>query len=214
MKINTISNQIYINNKKTNFGAKKDKKTVIQQSQTPSLPSGKLVPAMMALAGMTVLGSCSEAEQKYNAMSKFEKECLAEFPNVEDELPRVGKDVFIFKSIKDSVVKETKDYKYSHVSYINDKSIHVFGEITRKADNKTMKFINEYDKDYNLTSTTLKDTKNGDKFYVQYENGSVKDVLDEKGESIKGQKRRFIISFLVIAAICGAGLVFNDKKPD
>ena len=62
--------------------------------------------------------------------------------------------------------RETPDYKYSQVRFKEIDHTRIFGEVERKRDGKSLKFINVYDKNDKLISTTLKDSKSGDKFYI------------------------------------------------
>lgn len=215
MKINTITNQFYINNNKINFSAKNNKKTNPQpQIPETAAQTNRLVPAMMALAALTTLNSCTESDIRYADLRNFKNECLEEFLNDEDSFSRIDEKTFVLSSTKDSISKETPDYKYSHTRYKENNHTSVFGEITRKRDNKTLKFINVYDKDGQLTSTTLKDPKTGDKFYISYEDGFFKQIHDKDGKPVKGEKRAFILSVLVLAATCGAGIKFRGKGQD
>lgn len=213
MKINTTTNQIYINNKKINFNSKKTKNNTHNHAEN-NLSQSRLVPAMAALAGLGFLSSCSETDLRYADMRNFKNECFEEFLNDEENLSRINEKTFVLSSIKDSVTRETPDYKYNHVRFKVNNDTRVFGEITRKRDDKTLKFINVYDNEDKLTSTTLKDPKTGDKFYISYENGFFKQIHDKEGKPVKGERRAFIISVLALAGAMGIGMRFRGKSND
>ena len=104
MKINTITNQFYINNNKINFSAKNNKKN----NPHPQIPetaaqTNRLVPAMMALAALTTLNSCTESDIRYADLRNFKNECLEEFLNDEDSFSRIDEKTFVLSSTKDSI---------------------------------------------------------------------------------------------------------------
>lgn len=211
MKINTITNQFYINNNKVNFSAKNNKKNNPQQQMPETaVQTNRFVPAMMALAALGALNSCSETDIQYTDLKNLKNECFEEFFN-EENFSKIDEKTFVFSASKDSVSKETPDYKYSHVRFKENDHTSVFGEITRKRDDKTLKFINVYDKDDKLTSTTLKDPKTGDKFYISYEEGFFKQIHDKDGNPVNSELATFLLSMLVFCGIATACIWFGEK---
>lgn len=112
---------------------------------------------------------------------------------------------------KTACQKKLRNYKYSHVRFKENDHTSVFGEITRKRDDKTLKFINVYDKDDKLTSTTLKDPKTGDKFYISYEEGFFKQIHDKDGNPVNSELATFLLSMLVFCGIATACIWFGEK---
>ena len=110
MKINTITNQFYINNNKINFSAKNNKKN----NPHPQIPetaaqTNRLVPAMMALAALTTLNSCTESDIRYADLRNFKNECLEEFLNDEDSFSRIDEKTFQKKlRIINTAIQDTK----------------------------------------------------------------------------------------------------------
>lgn len=215
MKINTISNQIHINNNKQSFGAKHQKhenENNIKMSTSHRVSTAKMLPVMMAMAGLTTMNSCSEKDIKYADMRDFKYESFENLSLIEDSLANYEEKKIVLSTEKDSIFKETDKFKYSHARFKSQNQTRIFGEITRKTDNKTLKFINVYDKDGNILSSTLKDPKTKESFYINYENGFFKEIHDKDGKPLKDEKERIILGLLALAAAAGGYVMFFSES--
>lgn len=207
MTIQSIKN--YNFSQKNITFAKRHKKDVNKNIDSKaienSVPSYKLVPAMMALAGLTTLNSCSD-DILYREMDDFKNEVFEEITTNEKNLSKINEKTFVFSNEQDSVFKETEDYKYSHHRIKSTDHTRVFGDILRKQDGKELHFINVYDEQEKLTSTTLKDPKTNETFYVSYSQGFFDKVKDKNGNELPSSKYGDYLAILLLAAgLYGAG---------
>lgn len=206
---NNISNVKNINFKKQNNN--QENKTL--ETKTNKVPIEKMLPVLAAFAGLTTLSSCGEDYYKFKDMERLQKEYFEKTSNNIIGLPKTDESILLLKVKKDTLEKETADYKYKHVCIKSDKETLVFGNIYRKKDGEELSFINVYDNSNNLTSTTLKDPKTDDKFYISYEKGVFRQIHDAYGNPIQGEKEAFLLSMLLLSCFAAAGVIKNIKMP-
>lgn len=218
MSIKSISNYNFSTNN-ISFSKRKDNNiplgdTNSKEHKRPAVPAGKLVPAMIALAGVTTLSSCSE-DLKYNDMKSLEDNCFVSFDNNKKNLSKIEEKLFVIDENTDSVFKETSEYKYSHIKIKSKDHSRVFGEIHRKIDGMKIEFVNVYDENDELTSSTLKDLKTKDTYYITYNKGFLEKVTDKEGKELPGSKYgKYIILMMLGFTLYGAGkMISNSVAP-
>lgn len=213
MSIKLIQNYNF-SQKNISFSKKRSNKetsNLQNQKSGGAVPAHKLVPAMMALAGLTTLNGCSE-DFTYTDMRNFKNECFDAIQGSEKKLSEIEEKTFVLNTEKDSLYKETSDYKYRHLRIKSSDHTRVFGEIIRKKDDKALEFINVYDEEDKLTSSTLKDPKTNETFYVTYENGFFNKVTDKDGNELPSSKYGDYLLILVMAlGLYGVGRVVKES---
>lgn len=209
MSIKSINNYNF-SNSRISFAKKNEKNTHSKSNKannSAEVPSYRMVPAMLALAGLTTLNSCSE-DFKYADMRTLNKECLRDFEVDNQNLNKVKEKTITINTEKDSLYKETDDYSYRHLRIKSHDHTRVFGEIIRKNDNTALEFVNVYDENDKLTSTTLKDPKTNETFYVTYKKGFFDKVKDKDGNELPSSKYGDLLAIILLAAgLYGAGKV-------
>ncbi len=197
--------------KNTAFYAKKNKAHNLNYNKdVKSASVDRLLPLMAAMSGAFALSGCSEDFSYYN-LNQLQEDCFESIGNYQQGLPKIQEKTFVLSSIKDSVYKENDEYKYNHLRIKSPDHTTVFGEILRKEDGKQLKFVNVYNKNDILESTTLKDAKTGEKYYISYEKGLFKEIHNDNGEELKGSKYSEVIGIFVMALLLG-GLKYSVGK--
>lgn len=209
MAIKAINNYNFTK-RSISFEKKYDKKEQCanqnsNSKQVNSLPAFKYYPALAAIAGMTTLNSCTK-DQNYAEMRMLKSECFENIQGNEKNLAMLDEKTVIIDTQKDSLYRETKDYSYRHLRIKSDDHTRVFGEITRKKDDKSLEFINVYDEEERLVASTLKDPKTEETFYVNYKKGLLDKVTDKNGEELPSSKYGdYFILFLAACSVGGIG---------
>lgn len=174
-------------------------------------PVSKLLPALVALSGMTTLNSCQE-DLSYADMESFKHSYFESVSQSEKDLSKIDDKTYVFSEQRDSLYKETDDYKYSHIRIIGPKHTTVFGNIERKQDGKKLKFINVYNKDDAIESSILKDPLTKEKFFVTYStDGSIEKVHDKDGKELPSEKYKLVASVVLLILALG-GVFLPEKK--
>lgn len=215
----TLFSQKQIQCKRISFAKNQDAKITKPQSALShknannTVSAAKMLPVLAAMAGLTTLSSCSEQYENFHDLDKTQTTCLKELNDM-NNLASVNEKTFVLTSHKDSLVKENDDYKYSRIRIKSPDKTTIFGDITDKKDGKRVSFINVYDKDNNLVSTTLKDKKTGEKFYINYENAFVREIRDKNGNKINDANMDILFGliWLTVNALTIGGIVFNRRK--
>lgn len=202
MRINYITNTIVGRN--INFSGKQKEKPSqkIEDSQLKNIknvPAEKLLPAVIALSGVIALNGCYD-DLKYADMDDFKNEYFKSVSDYEKYLSKTDEKTYVFNAHKDSLYKETDDFKYNHVRVFSPDHTTVFGEIESKNDCRKIKFINVYDKDDVIKSSILKDPYTDETYYVNYtHNGHFKEIKNGEGEEIPSSKYGDITAILLLA---------------
>ena len=174
-------------------------------------PISKLVPALVALSGMTTLNSCQE-DFSYSDMESFKNSYFESVSQSEKELSKTDDKTYVFSEKTDSLYKETDDYKYSHIRITGPKHTTVSGNIERKQDGKKLKFVNVYNKDNVIESSILKDPATKETFFVTYSpDGNIEMVHDKNGQELPSAKYKVVASVLLLILALG-GLLLPEKK--
>lgn len=175
----------------------------------------KMLTALVALAGLTTLNSCQD-DFKYREMNNLKNKYFDSLSEQEKQLSKSDEKTYVFDAQKDSLFKETDKYKYSHIRIKTPEKTTVFGNIMRKEDGKALKFINVYNKDNIIQSSTLKDPKTNDVFYAQYTNkGYLTAIHDKNGDELPSSRFGDVAGILMMA-ICLYGIniaksIFMEK---
>ena len=213
MKIDSLSN-IRVNSsvRMPVFGqrSKEDKLPQNYSNSYSHVPAVKLVPALIALYGMTTLSSCEE-DSRFSDMRNFKNSYFDSSVHSEESLSTMGDKTYVFNEHHDSLYKETPDFKYSHTRFMEHGHTTVMGNIERKADGKRLNFINVYNGDNKLESSILKDPATKDVFYVTYSpEGKIIKVHDKNGDDLPSSRYKFIASIVVLILSLG-GLLLPEK---
>lgn len=207
MKINNI-NGIYKSTVKTSL----KNNTCKQKTFLSNTKNISLAMAMTSLAFLNT--SClSDDFKKYNEMRTIKENAFDQFSDIEKNIINsVDIQTFKIKDNIDSLAIDTKDYKINAKVFRGDSSPLMIGNITDKNQNKTIKFINQYNDNGNLENTTLKDKSNDNTFYVQYDKSFIASIKNKNGEDVINSESIYISGLAILLLSLGAVYNFNKKS--
>lgn len=198
-----------LSGRNVSFG-KKHKKEVSHSLETPhtqKIPTSKLYPAMLAMAGLMTLNGCSDDYNNFNEINNLKNEYfdINNIHSKEDAFALENIKIYNLSNAKDSIYSENKNFKYSAVRVKSIDHTTIFADGERKADGRKFTVISKYDKDGHLLNSIISDPDTEEKFFVKYnEDGKIDTLKNKNGEEIDDEEKR---AFAVFIGILAAGCI-------